>query len=63
VEYFDPYERTAHEYFDNAMSKDFRFAYQRETRFLWAGSGRPAHGFIDVDLGPLHDITTYAEAP
>lgn len=63
VQYFDPYERTRREYFDNAMSKDFRFAYQRETRFLWAGNGRPAHGIIDLELGPLHDITTYTEAP
>jgi hypothetical protein len=63
VQYFDPYERTAHEYFDNAMSKDFRFAYQRETRFLWAGNGRSAHGFIDLELEPLHDIATYTEAP
>lgn len=63
VEYFDTYERRRHEYIDNAMSKDFRFAYQRETRFLWAGFGRSAAGFIDLDLGPLADIATYTEYP
>src|SRR5262249_12464091 len=45
VEYFDTHERLQHERIDNAMSKDFRFAYQRETRFLWAGLGRPAVGY------------------
>jgi hypothetical protein len=56
VEYFDPYERRPHDRIDNVMSKDFRFAYQRETRFLWAGMGRSATGSIDLELGPLKDL-------
>jgi hypothetical protein len=63
VEYFDTHERRQHERIDNAMSKESRFAYQRETRFLWAGLGRAATGFIDLDLGPLTDIATYTEYP
>jgi hypothetical protein len=56
VEYFDTYERRAKERIDNAMSKDFRFAYQREYRFLFAGSGKEATGHRYLELGPLHDI-------
>jgi hypothetical protein len=63
VEYFDTYERQAHERIDNAMSKDFRFAYQRETRFLWAGMGQSATGFIDLDPGPLKDIASITSRP
>ena len=63
VEYFDPYERHKGERIDNAMSKDFRFAYQRETRFIWAGLGRAATGHIDLTLGSLADIATYIEYP
>lgn len=63
VEYFDTHERRRHESFDNVMSKDFRFAYQRETRFIWAGFGRAATGSIDLELGPLNDIATYTEHP
>jgi hypothetical protein len=63
VEYFDTHERRQHERIDNAMSKDFRFAYQRETRFIWAGFGRTATGHIDLNLGSLADIATYTECP
>jgi len=35
VEYFDPYERPENQFFDPGLSKDFRFAYQREYRFIW----------------------------
>jgi hypothetical protein len=63
VEYFDTYERRTHERIDNAMSKDFRFAYQRETRFLWASRGRSAAGFIDLELGPLKDIASLTGRP
>jgi hypothetical protein len=56
VDYFDTYERRPKERIDNAMSKDFRFAYQKEYRFLFAGFGQAATGFIDLELGPLHDI-------
>jgi hypothetical protein len=56
VEYFDTYERLPKERIDNAMSKDFRFAYQREYRFLFAGFGKEASGAKYLELGPLQDI-------
>jgi hypothetical protein len=56
IEYFDTHERRSKERIDNAMSKDFRFAYQREYRFLFAGFGKVAAGYVDLELGPLHDI-------
>ncbi|MDA9484028.1 hypothetical protein XI07_18815 [Bradyrhizobium sp. CCBAU 11445] len=56
VEYFDTHERRRNERVDNAMSKDFRFAHQREYRFIFAGFGKAATGFIELELGPLHDI-------
>jgi hypothetical protein len=33
-----------------SLSKEFRFAYQRETRFIWAGFGRSAEDHIDLEL-------------
>jgi hypothetical protein len=42
IGYFDTHERIPKERIDNAMSKDFRFAYQREYRFLFAGFGAAA---------------------
>jgi hypothetical protein len=62
VSYFDTHERRGGEYITNTMSKDFRFAYQRETRFLWAGMGKEAKGSIDLELGPLGDIATLVTA-
>jgi hypothetical protein len=57
VEYFDPYERVKNEYFDAAMSKDFRFAYQREYRFLWfPQNGEPADGFKYLSLGSVRNF-------
>jgi len=63
IEYFDTHVRRTNERIDNAMSKDFRFAYQKEYRFLFAGFGRPATGFIDLELGPLHDISELHPRP
>ena len=57
VEYFDPYEMPRHQYFDASMCKDFRFAYQREYRFLWMHTnGCEADGFRFLELGPLDGI-------
>lgn len=57
VEYFDPYEMPRHQYFDASMCKDFRFAYQREYRFIWMHTdGREADGFRFLELGPLDGI-------
>jgi len=57
VEYFDPYERVRNEYLDAGMSKDFRFAYQREYRFLWfPKDAEVADGFKFLALGSLRDL-------
>lgn len=63
IDYFDTHERRPRERIDNAMSKEFRFAYQREYRFLFAGFGRSAAGHIDLELGPLHDIAELHDRP
>lgn len=63
IDYFDTHERQPRERVDNAMSKEFRFAYQREYRFLFAGFGRSATGHIDLELGPLHDIAELHDRP
>jgi hypothetical protein len=58
VQYFDPYERQKNEYFDASMSKDFRFAYQREYRFLWAPqNGSEPDGFKFLELGNLENFS------
>lgn len=57
VEYFDPYERTKNEYLNAGISKDFRFAYQREYRFLWLPQNAEiADGFKFLSLGSLRDV-------
>jgi hypothetical protein len=57
VEYFDPYETTRNGYFDATMCKDFRFAYQREYRFLWfSQQGEEAGDFKFGKVGSLGDI-------
>ncbi|BET57527.1 hypothetical protein GEO60473_05670 [Geobacter sp. 60473] len=62
VQYFDPYERLKDEFFDAAMSKDFRFAYQREYRFLWVPqNGETAIGFKFPQLGCLEGLAEIFE--
>lgn len=57
VTYFDPYELPQGQYFDAGMCKDFRFAYQREYRFLWFHrQGIEAEEFKYLELGSLTDI-------
>lgn len=57
VEYFDPYERFKDEHIDPCMSKDFRFAYQREYRFIWfPQNGEIPEGFKFLELGSLDNI-------
>jgi hypothetical protein len=63
VQYYDTYERLPKEHIDNAMSKDFRFAYQREYRLLFAGFGKTATGFVSLELGPLNDIAEFHPRP
>lgn len=54
VEYFDPSESFAGERIDPALSKDFKFAYQREYRFVWMPpSGISPNGFRFLRLGSL----------
>lgn len=40
-----------------------RTGHQREYRFLFAGFGKAASGFIDLELGPLHDIAELRMRP
>lgn len=57
VHYFDPYERTKNEYSNATMCKDFRFAHQREYRFLWFSQrGDEPDGFKFLELGSLQDL-------
>lgn len=64
VEYFDPYERLENEYIDNAMCKDFRFAYQREYRFLWfSQNGGVPDGFKFLELGSLGNLAKIHAKP
>ena len=59
VEYFDPYERSRNEYFSPSMSKDFKFAYQREYRFVWMPmAGQTPNGFRFLKAGNLTDVAT-----
>jgi hypothetical protein len=63
IEYFDPHEIPGNAYINSTMSKDFRFAYQREYRFVFF----PLHGqtvqpFVDVPpLGSIQDIAEFCE--
>lgn len=57
VEYFDPHEMIKNQLFNAVMSKDFRFAYQREYRFVWMDiDGKEAKDEIFLNLGPLADV-------
>jgi len=56
VEYFDPYEMGLDKHIDAGMYKDFRFAYQREYRFIWAPpDGVVPDGFKFLELGCLRN--------
>lgn len=55
--YFDPHESSLESYVSHATSKDFRFAYQEEYRFLWANhGGKPVRDAQFLELGSLVDI-------
>jgi len=57
VEYYDPYDIPINRRIDPATFKDFRFANQREYRFLWMHmEDVEAEGFLELDLGCLNDI-------
>jgi hypothetical protein len=56
VHYFDPYERIPNEYIDAGMSKDFKFSYQREYRFIWMPlNGEQADGYKLLALGNINN--------
>lgn len=57
VQYFDPYEICKNEHVDPILSKDFRFAYQKEYRFFWFSRGKfSTTGNQVLKLGNLADI-------
>lgn len=57
IVYYDPYERERNECFNAGMCKDFRFAYQREYRFLWFPQNEEVtDGFKFLSLGSLFDL-------
>lgn len=57
IQYFDPYDLGANEFFDAAMMKDFSYAYQKEYRFIWDPLNKDnPQEYIEVELGPLNDI-------
>jgi hypothetical protein len=59
IEYFDPFDHTLESHIDPAMSKDFRFAWQSEYRFLLMPDEPGKHvplPHVDLELGPLNDI-------
>jgi hypothetical protein len=59
MQYFDPLDGSLAQVIDPGIAKDFRFAYQREYRFLWMHPlGHDACGIKHLDLGPLTDIAS-----
>jgi hypothetical protein len=65
IEYFDPYDVPRGVRVDSAMCKDFRYAYQREYRFLWFPlKGDKVEEFQDIPpLGSIEDIADLYPAP
>lgn len=62
--YFDPHESGLDSYVSHATSKDFRFAYQEEYRFLWENHGKkPVQDAQFIKLGSLADIVDVVERP
>lgn len=58
IDYFDPYEKVKNERIDAGMSKDFKFAYQREYRFIWAPPPEENPDEIKfLEIGNLEDIS------
>lgn len=57
IEYYDPYCVSPNARLTAATHKDFRFAYQREYRFIWMHTeGVDAAGHLELELGCLADI-------
>jgi len=64
VMYFDPYAVGKYDAFDPGFSKDFKFAYQREYRFVWMPQSLNdcAEEPIFTTTGSLVDIATLFRA-
>lgn len=65
IMYFDPSEPiSTNEYKDAFMTKEIRYAYQKEYRYLWVPTldqRVPADAYYDIELGSLADIAEYHE--
>lgn len=65
IMYFDPPEPISpNEYQDAFMTKEIRYAYQKEYRFLWvptSGQRVPECKYFDIELGSLADLADYHE--
>lgn len=57
VHYYDPCNHSSNHPIDPAMSKDFRFAYQREFRLIWLPSATvELKPFLFIEIGNIEDI-------
>jgi hypothetical protein len=65
VSYYDPHEiASVEEHIDPMMSKNFRFAYEMEYRFIcFSPTGVPAKGHVEVEIGPLQNIASLYPRP
>lgn len=56
VHYFDMKDKDPNEHIDPRMCKDFKYAYQREYRFVWASVGNTEHtdGYKFINIGPCN---------
>jgi hypothetical protein len=64
VLYYDPYNPVPNQRISPGIYKDFKYAYQREYRFLWHPlSHRGASEFFYVKIGSLEDIAELHRYP
>lgn len=63
VEYFDPYEAVPRQHLSHTISKDFKYAYQKEYRFLLMSNNQTTSGreYLDLELGPMQSEVTFLE--
>lgn len=64
VVYYDPYNVSHKQPVSPGVSKDFKYAYQREYRFVWHPvTLNGAADFFDVKIGSLEDIAELHDYP
>ncbi|MDR4483158.1 MAG: hypothetical protein R3B95_08025 [Nitrospirales bacterium] len=64
VAYYDPYNVACNQPISPGVCKDFKYAYQREYRFVWHPLSYPgAKEFFDVNIGSLEDIAELHHYP